>query len=209
MTYDATIRTPKELVAVMAAESEERRARGVFQFTMPQPIPSYLIALAVGDLAYQRHEQPHGRLGGAVDGGRGGARVRATPEKMIEATEAVRPVSLGPVRPARAAAVVSIRRHGESAAHVRDADHHRRRQVAGLARGARAGAFVVGQSRHERHMVGLLAERRLHHLPRASHCRSRLRQAARRNGSDDWRRRTRGRPQRRSRSRATGRCCPT
>jgi leukotriene A-4 hydrolase/aminopeptidase len=51
MTYDATIRTPKELVAVMAAEMEPSREKGLFTFRMPQAIPSYLIAIAIGDLA--------------------------------------------------------------------------------------------------------------------------------------------------------------
>src|SRR5262245_31561165 len=54
MTYDATIRTPKDVVAVMAAEMTPGEAgSGVFHFRMPQAIPSYLIALAVGDLAFK------------------------------------------------------------------------------------------------------------------------------------------------------------
>jgi len=53
ITYDATIRTPKALVAVMAAEmTPGGEGTGVFTFKMPQPIPSYLIALAIGDLAF-------------------------------------------------------------------------------------------------------------------------------------------------------------
>jgi aminopeptidase N len=54
ITYDATLRVPKELVAVMAAEAVSGRAGdGVFTFRMPQAIPSYLIALAVGDLVFK------------------------------------------------------------------------------------------------------------------------------------------------------------
>lgn len=54
MTYEATIRTPKELLAVMSAANDPETARdGVYQFSMPQPIPSYLIALAVGDLHFK------------------------------------------------------------------------------------------------------------------------------------------------------------
>ena len=58
VTYSATIRTPKELFAVMSAEMEARQpsdaaAPGEYHFQMPQPIPAYLIALAVGDLAFQ------------------------------------------------------------------------------------------------------------------------------------------------------------
>jgi len=56
ITYVATIRVPKGLTAVMAAESRvkpDQASQGVFVYVMPQPIPSYLIALAVGDLAFQ------------------------------------------------------------------------------------------------------------------------------------------------------------
>ena len=58
VTYSATIRTPKDLFAVMSAEMEAQQpsdaaAPGEYHFQMPQPIPAYLIALAVGDLAFQ------------------------------------------------------------------------------------------------------------------------------------------------------------
>jgi leukotriene-A4 hydrolase len=53
-TYAARLRVPPGLVAVMAAESDPANVRGgvVFRFRMPQPIPSYLLALAVGDLDF-------------------------------------------------------------------------------------------------------------------------------------------------------------
>lgn len=54
MTYQATIRTPIELLAVMSASNEPNAPRdGVYEFSMPQPIPAYLIALAVGDLHFK------------------------------------------------------------------------------------------------------------------------------------------------------------
>ena len=53
-TYDATIRVPKPLLAVMSAENPQaRNEEGVYQFRMPQPVPSYLLALAVGDLEFR------------------------------------------------------------------------------------------------------------------------------------------------------------
>ena len=52
MTYEATIRAPRDLLAVMSAENPTRKsADGTYTFKMPQPIPSYLMALAVGDRA--------------------------------------------------------------------------------------------------------------------------------------------------------------
>ena len=52
--YRALIRTPKGLRAVMSAQMHEQPdARGRWRFEMPQPIPSYLIALAVGDLQFK------------------------------------------------------------------------------------------------------------------------------------------------------------
>jgi leukotriene-A4 hydrolase len=54
MTYEATVHVPKGLMAIMSAENPtEVSADGVYQFRMPQPIPSYLLALAVGDLAFK------------------------------------------------------------------------------------------------------------------------------------------------------------
>jgi aminopeptidase N len=54
VTYEARIRTPPDLVAVMsAARLVGQDAPGEFHFAMSQRIPSYLIALAVGDLKFQ------------------------------------------------------------------------------------------------------------------------------------------------------------
>jgi leukotriene-A4 hydrolase len=54
VTYEAIIRTPKELLAVMSAANDPQTERdGVYEFNMPQAVPSYLIALAVGDLEFK------------------------------------------------------------------------------------------------------------------------------------------------------------
>ena len=54
VTYSATIRTPPALRAVMSAANDtETPTDGDYTFYMGQAVPSYLIALAVGDLAFQ------------------------------------------------------------------------------------------------------------------------------------------------------------
>jgi aminopeptidase N len=54
ITYAARLRTPKALRAVMAASFDAKAPRtGDYRFRMEQPIPAYLLALAVGDLKFQ------------------------------------------------------------------------------------------------------------------------------------------------------------
>ncbi|MDX9750436.1 MAG: M1 family metallopeptidase [Flavobacteriales bacterium] len=53
-TYKARVQVPPGLMAVMSATNpQERAGDGVYQFAMDQPIPAYLIALAVGDLDFE------------------------------------------------------------------------------------------------------------------------------------------------------------
>ena len=54
-TFEAEIRVPEGLLAVMGAAGNptEVASDGVYRFEMPQPIPSYLMAIAVGELAFE------------------------------------------------------------------------------------------------------------------------------------------------------------
>ena len=54
ITYSAKIKTPKNMMAVMsAANPQEMDTNNVYSFKMNQPIPPYLIALAVGNLEFK------------------------------------------------------------------------------------------------------------------------------------------------------------
>ncbi|NXK45128.1 AMPB Aminopeptidase, partial [Chauna torquata] len=49
-TYSATVQVPEGFTAVMSATTWEKQKDNTFIFKMDHPIPSYLIALAVGDI---------------------------------------------------------------------------------------------------------------------------------------------------------------
>ena len=53
-TYSATVEVPKNLMALMSAVNPTEKSQdGVYTFVMDQPIPSYLLALAVGDVEFR------------------------------------------------------------------------------------------------------------------------------------------------------------
>jgi aminopeptidase N len=53
-TYTANIHVPNQLMALMSAENSQRSGGdGNFRFEMKQPIPSYLLALAVGNIQFR------------------------------------------------------------------------------------------------------------------------------------------------------------
>ncbi|MBM72256.1 MAG: aminopeptidase [Crocinitomicaceae bacterium] len=53
-TYNATVKVPSNLMALMSAENPtEKNEQGYYEFRMNQPIPSYLMALAVGDVEFR------------------------------------------------------------------------------------------------------------------------------------------------------------
>ena len=52
-TYEAHITTPKDVMALMSADNDPKAVRdGDYSFKMPQAIPSYLMAIAAGDLVF-------------------------------------------------------------------------------------------------------------------------------------------------------------
>ena len=91
VTYSATVRTPKGLLAVMSADgnSQDNSKRdGEYSFEMKHAIPSYLIAIAVGDLKFQSlgsrtgvYSEPSMLEKSAYE--------LADTEKMVEATEKI------------------------------------------------------------------------------------------------------------------------
>ncbi len=89
MTYAARIQTPPGFLAVMSAENgTEARADGVYAFRMRQPIPSYLLALAVGDIEFRATGPRTGVYAEPPMVARAAAEFADT-EKMILATEAL------------------------------------------------------------------------------------------------------------------------
>ena len=53
-TFEAKIHTPQELLALMSADNDPQALRsGEYHFSMPQSIPSYLLALAVGNVFFE------------------------------------------------------------------------------------------------------------------------------------------------------------
>ncbi|MBL8187737.1 MAG: M1 family metallopeptidase [Acidobacteria bacterium] len=87
VTYSATIRTPSGIRAVMSAEEIDGAPKlGEFSFNMRQPIPSYLIALAAGDIAFKSLGKRTGVYTEPAMMDKAAKELEDT-EKMIEATE--------------------------------------------------------------------------------------------------------------------------
>jgi len=77
-TYDAEVTVPAHLLPLMSARNpkqlkESREATSTYHFEQPKPIPSYLMALAVGNIEYRAISPRAG--------------VYATPQLITEATE--------------------------------------------------------------------------------------------------------------------------
>ncbi|MBA3443153.1 MAG: M1 family metallopeptidase [Pyrinomonadaceae bacterium] len=89
VTYNARVRTPRNLRAVMSAENDPATPTdGDYSFQMRQAVPSYLIALAVGDIAFRPLGQRTGVYAEPSVVERAATEFADT-EKMVQATEAL------------------------------------------------------------------------------------------------------------------------
>ena len=86
-SYAAKIHTPKNAMALMSADNNPDAERtGDYYFTMAQQIPSYLLAIAVGDLVFKRISDRSGVWAEPTMTPKAAAEFADT-EKMIETTE--------------------------------------------------------------------------------------------------------------------------
>jgi leukotriene-A4 hydrolase len=67
-TYNARVKVNKELMALMSAENPVmKNDSGIYTFKQSRPIPSYLMALAVGDLAFKSLSENTGVYAEPID----------------------------------------------------------------------------------------------------------------------------------------------
>ncbi len=88
-TYSATVQVPVELMAVMSASNPvEKSEDGIYHFHMDEAIPSYLMALSVGDIEFKALESRTGVYAEPVTLAKA-AYEFADMEKMLDAAEAL------------------------------------------------------------------------------------------------------------------------
>ena len=88
-TYNATVQVPADLMAVMSATNPQaKNESGIYSFEMIQPIPAYLMALAVGDITFKAIGERTGVYAepGMLDAS---AHEMADLDKMVIATEEI------------------------------------------------------------------------------------------------------------------------
>ncbi|MDE1893958.1 MAG: M1 family metallopeptidase [Pseudomonadota bacterium] len=86
-TYDAHVSAPKDIRVVMSALNDARHPLdGDFRFDQPHPIPSYLLAIAAGDIAV-KETGPRSAVYAEPSVVEAAAREFADTEKMIETAE--------------------------------------------------------------------------------------------------------------------------
>ncbi|RNF82837.1 M1 family metallopeptidase [Montanilutibacter psychrotolerans] len=86
-TYTAKVTSPKDAMVLMSADNDPKAARdGDYEFKMPQPIPSYLLAIAAGDLVFQPISERSGVWAEPSMAGKAATEF-SDAEKMMQATE--------------------------------------------------------------------------------------------------------------------------
>ncbi|MGH8074341.1 MAG: M1 family metallopeptidase [Lysobacter sp.] len=88
-TYTAHVTSPKDAMVLMSADNDPKAARdGDYNFKMPQAIPSYLLAIAAGDLVFKPVDERSGVWAEPAMVDKAAAEFADT-GKMIDATEAM------------------------------------------------------------------------------------------------------------------------
>lgn len=88
-TYDAKIKVDKGLMALMSAENPtQKKSNGEYRFNMNLPIPSYLIALTVGDIEFRSLDSRSGVYASPEMVDKAAKEFKDLP-KMIEAAESL------------------------------------------------------------------------------------------------------------------------
>jgi len=86
-TYTAHVTAPQDAMVLMSADNDPQAARdGDYSFTMPQAIPSYLLAIAAGDLVFEPIGERSGVWAEPAMVGKAAAEFADT-GKMIDVTE--------------------------------------------------------------------------------------------------------------------------
>jgi len=88
-TYTAHVTSPEDAMVLMSADNDPKAERdGDYSFTMPQAIPSYLLAIAAGDLVFEPINERSGVWAEPAMVAKAAAEFADT-GKMIDATEAM------------------------------------------------------------------------------------------------------------------------
>jgi len=86
-TYTAHVKSPGNVMVLMSADNDPHAARdGDYRFEMPQPIPSYLLAIAAGDLVFEPISERSGVWAEPAMVEKAAAEFADT-ERMIQVTE--------------------------------------------------------------------------------------------------------------------------
>ncbi len=89
ITYHASLQVPKGMLALMSAKNPTQKNReGKYEFEMELPIPTYLIALAVGDIEYKAIDSRCGVYTEPVNLNQAAEELSDIP-KMMQAAEAI------------------------------------------------------------------------------------------------------------------------